>query len=388
MTAPTRGFGGCTGALARRPTQQSQPVVAIAALAVAVAIATARASSPDTSAQAAPGVVRSYYIAADEVMWDYAPRGRHLTGAPIADDEAALTPTTYRKAVYREYTDASFATLKARPPAWEHLGILGPLIRAEVGDTIKVTFRNRTNGFFNMHPHGLAYDKASEGALYNDGTAGAAKADDLLGPNASHTYTWTVPPRAGPAAGDTSSILWMYHSHFVEPKDMNTGLLGPIIVSAKGAARPDGSPRDVDREFVAAFALFDETASAYAESNLALEGRRPANLRITDPLFRSLNLKYTINGFIEGNLPVPTMKVGERVRWYLMSNSNEEDVHAAHWHGATVEAMHMRTDAVPLGPMAMVVADMMPDTPGTWLLHCHVNEHFERGMQALYTVLP
>ena len=260
-------------------------IASIAALCTTATLAAPAIWQPIASAQpAAPaqaGVTRTYYVAADEVMWDYAPRGRHLTGAPIADDETGATPTVFRKAVYREYSDASFSMLKPRPPEWEHLGILGPLIRAEVGDIVKVTFRNRTNGFFNMHPHGLAYEKDSEGALYNDGTSGAAKADDLLRPGMTFTYTWTVPPRAGPAPGDTSSILWMYHSHFVEPKDMNTGLLGPIVVTAKGAARPDGSPRDVDREFVAAFALFDETASAYAESNLALEGRRPANLRVT-----------------------------------------------------------------------------------------------------------
>ena len=42
--------------------------------------------------------------------------------------------TVYRKALFREYTDDTFATEKKRPPEWEHLGVLGPLIRAEVGD--------------------------------------------------------------------------------------------------------------------------------------------------------------------------------------------------------------------------------------------------------------
>jgi manganese oxidase len=169
----------------------------------------------------------------------------------------------------------------------------------------------------------------------------------------------------------------MYHSHFVEPKDMNTGLFGAIIV---------GTPSDVDREFVLAFAVFDETASAYAESNLRMNGRRSFAVKATDPAFRLSNLVYTINGFIEGNLPQPTMRAGERVRWYLLSNSNEEDIHAVHWHGQTATFMHMRTDVVSLGPMAMGVADMVPDEVGTWLIHCHVNDHFERGMQGLFTV--
>ena len=48
---------------------------------------------------------------------------------------------------------------------------------------------------------------------------------------------------------------------------------------------------------------------------------------------RELYLMYSINGLVDGNLPILTMMKGERVRWYLMSNSNEEDVHGAHWHG-------------------------------------------------------
>jgi len=83
----------------------------------------------------------TYYIAADEVTWDYTPRGRNLAGTPSsegAEDSSRMGHRKYLKAIYREYTDATFKTLKPRPPEWEHLGILGPLIRAEVGDTIKV----------------------------------------------------------------------------------------------------------------------------------------------------------------------------------------------------------------------------------------------------------
>ena len=36
----------------------------------------------------------------------------------------------------------------------------------------------------------------------------------------------------------------------------------------------------------------------------------------------------------------------------------------------------------------MIVADMVPDNPGTWLFHCHIEPHLTQGMQSLYTVLP
>jgi hypothetical protein len=76
--------------------------------------------------------VRIYYIAADDVMWNFAPTGRNLTGTPGPENEAGGSSTVYRKAVYHEYTDGAFTTLKPRSPEWEHLGILGPLIRSEV----------------------------------------------------------------------------------------------------------------------------------------------------------------------------------------------------------------------------------------------------------------
>ena len=339
-----------------------------------------------------PGVVRLYFIAADEVEWDYTPRGRNIVGLPhieTAEDETggAAPHRIYRKAIYREYTDASFKTLKVRPQAWEHLGLLGPLIRAEVGDSIRVVFRNNTHLTVTMHAHGVEYKKDAEGALYNDGTVGAAKEDDSVKPGGTYTYIWLVPERSGPASMDVSSVLWMYHSHFVESTDMNTGLIGPIIITARGSARPDGSPKDVDREFITDFALFDETDSWFWEGNAGSQARAFRS-KTLNPSLREQHTLYSINGYIEGNLPMLTMKKGEHVRWYLLSNSNEDDIHMAHWHGNNVVWNNMRMDSVSLGPMAMSTADMVPDNEGIWLFHCHVNDHLKAGMVARYQVLP
>jgi manganese oxidase len=336
--------------------------------------------------------VHTYYIAADEVKWNYLPGPKVF--APAGEREINPLPriesTIYRKALYREYTDATFTTLKPRPPEWEHLGILGPLIRAEVGDVIKVVFKNNLGVPCSMHPHGLEYDKESEGAYYGEAPTvppDASHKGDAVVPGAVFTYTWSVPERAGPGPMDPSSVLWMYHSHFSESRDMNSGLIGPIIVSRKGSTKPDGTPKDVDREFVTAFAVFDESASMYFMMNIVHDQKYPSHT-ITSPDFSKALEYYTINGFIDGTLPGLTMNKGERVRWYLMANSNEDDVHAPHWHGATVLSMGMRTDTLNLGPMGMMVADMVPEDAGKWLFHCHVNDHFDSGMYAIYTVNP
>jgi hypothetical protein len=356
------------------------------------AVKTTPATVPGDQSTVQHGVVRTYFIAADEVDWDYTPHGRNVIGLPRVENTenenaSALGHRVYHKAIYREYIDGSFSRLKPRSPQWEHLGILGPLIRAEVGDSIRVVFRNNTHLSVTMHPHGLEYKKDAEGASYTDGTTGTVKADDRIAPGMTYTYLWTVPERSGPAEMDGSSVLWMYHSHFVEGTDINTGLVGPIIVTARGMARPDGSPRDVDHEFITDFSVFDETDSWFFERNTPRE-HGGVRLKAADPLLRENNLLYSINGYIEGNLPLMTMKRGEHIRWYLLSNSNEDDVHMAHWHGNTVVWNKMRMDSIFLGPMAMASADMVPDNIGTWLFHCHVNDHFNGGMVGLYQVLP
>lgn len=345
------------------------------------------------------GVVRTYYIAADEVDWDYAP-----THSDVVDGTAyhfeenrgskgMLDPnaTVYRKALYREYTDATFRTLKPRPTKWVHLGILGPLIRAEVGDTIKVVFRNNASRPYSVHPHGVFYEKNSEGTPYADGTSGKDKADDAVPSGGTYTYIWQVPERAGPTAGDTSTAFWVYHSHVNEGRDINSGLVGPMIIIRRGMTRPDGSPKDVDREFVADFGLYDEHLSWYWDTNLKRIYGDPKKYDGQNQAVHDFHHFYTINGYLDGNGPMMTMHKGEHVRWYLFASTNEEeawDIHTAHWHGQTAIVGNMRTDMVMLNPMMSAVADMVPDDVGIWLFHCHMPGHFVSGMKTRYQVLP
>jgi FtsP/CotA-like multicopper oxidase with cupredoxin domain len=359
-----------------------------------------------SASQGSNPTTHTYYVAADEVEWDYAPSGRNLiAGRPFGEEEKIWVESgehrigkVYKKALYREYTDETFTALKERPPEWEHLGVLGPLLRAEVGDTIRVVFKNNVHFPASLHPHGVFYDKDSEGAPYEDGTVGADKADDGVPPGEIHTYVWPVPERAGPAAGDPSSVLWMYHSHTNEVRDVNAGLLGPMIVSARGTTKPDGTPEEVDREFIVAFDEIFENESWYLEENIQTHTSDPDGQKIiTDPFGGPLivsgdpgvlgdyNLMNSMNGFVFGNLPGLTMKVGDRVRWYLMASTNFE-IHAPHWHGNTVEIQRMRTDVATLLSMEMVVAEMTPDNPGTWLFHCHVGPHLQGGMVAVFEV--
>lgn len=363
-------------------------LASLAALIVVFAIA-----DPGVSAGA---TTRTYYVAADEVAWDYAPSGSNqITGEPFGDTENVFVQQgpdrigkVYVKALYREYTNANFTQLKQRPAKWNHLGVLGPVLRGAVGDTIKVVFKNNTKLPMSVHPHGVFYEKDSEGAPYNDGTSGTDKADDAVPPGGRHTYVWKIPSRAGPGPHDGSSILWMYHGHVDEPGDTNAGLIGPLIVSSRGMADSNGMPKDVDRELVTMFTVLDENASPYLDQNIETYAGDPASVDPDDEDFAESNLMHSINGYVYGNLPGLDMTEGQRVRWYVMGIGTEVDLHTPHWHGLTGTFMGMRTDVVELLPMSMKVLDMEADNPGTWLYHCHVNDHITAGMQALLRVRP
>jgi FtsP/CotA-like multicopper oxidase with cupredoxin domain len=353
----------------------------------------------ETVTTAAPPQTRTYFIAADSAKWNYAPDGKDdITGKPWDDVSAKYTVagpdrigSRYTKSLYREYTDARFTALKPRPAAWEHLGDLGPVIHAVVGDRVRIVFRNNLTRPVSIHMHGLKYDKASEGAPYGDGTAPRQQGDDAVPPGAVYTYDYTVPDRAGPGPMDPSSVMWMYHSHTDEIGDTYSGLMGPVVVTRPGMARPDGSPIDVDRELVSVFQVSNENNSPDLDANMAGLASPPTK---DDPDFQESNLMHSINGYVFGNQPLGTtagtgmtVKAGQHVRWYLMGMGTEVDLHTPHWHGNTVVANGMRTDVTTLLPAQMVTADMTPDNPGTWLFHCHVNDHIAAGMLTRYQVV-
>ena len=335
---------------------------------------------------------RTYFIAADEVDWDYAPDGTNvMMGRPFNDEENVFVEangvdrvgSTYKKALYREYTDGTFQQLKERPENERYLGLLGPVIYAAVGDAIRVVFRNHGSFPYSVHPHGVSYDKAGEGAVSDDGTSGDDKLDDMVMPGDTYTYQWQVPERAGPGPDDPSSIVWLYHSHVNSIAEEYAGLIGAIVISKASAARSNGHAKNVDREILSLFTVFDENASVLLDDNL--HDYAP-DADVDDEEFGESNLMHSINGYVYGNGAMPTMIEGERVRWHLLALGTEVDLHTPHWHGNTVLEQGHRTDVVELLPASMHTVDMVPDNPGTWMFHCHVNDHIAAGMAGMYQV--
>jgi len=333
-----------------------------------------------------PAKTRQYYIAAEPELWDYAPEGSDpICGKPLPPPVVAQRRAG--KLRYVQYTDETFTSKVFQTP---RLGILGPVLRGVVGEYLAVTFLNRTARPLSMHPHGVRYDKDSEGT-YHLPKPGLGAA---VGQGAKFTYVWHLDEQSGPLPGEPSSKGWLYHSHVSGDEESNLGLVGFIAVTDPQRARPDGTPNDVDREMAALFMIFDESGLGEAEKEAAEYGNLPAGAppaktwaEVQEML--ELGGRNAINGRIFGNLAGLEMNEGERVRWYLFGLGSEEDFHTAHWHGLRVtEEGRRRTDVVELLPASMKVADMLADNPGTWLFHCHVAEHMREGMFARMIVHP
>ncbi|KAM6963128.1 ceruloplasmin [Aplochiton taeniatus] len=337
---------------------------------------------------------REYFLRIEEVLWDYAPSGFNLIqNESLQQDQDASVFVTrgpqrigsvYKKAVYKEYSDSTYrAETEVVKPAW--LGFLGPLLAVEEGDTLVVHLRNIASRPYSMHPHGLTYNKSTEGALYPDQTGPVQKRDDKVLPGTTFSYVWTMEASHSPNEGQPNCLTRMYHSHVSAPRDIASGLVGPLIVCKKGTLDIHGD-RQADYVYALLFMVSDENLSWYMDDNIKTYTKAPATVNKEDEDFIESNKMHAINGFVYGNLPGLSMCQGNRINWHLIGMGSEVDIHSAFFHGQILTNQKHHTDTVSLFPASFVTAEMTADNPGHWLLSCMVNDHLTAGMQALFEI--
>ncbi|PKU34260.1 hephaestin-like protein 1 [Limosa lapponica baueri] len=354
---------------------------------------------------------RTYYLGIVEENWDYAPSGKNLiTGQNLLDDNneekgdfgsqgmglevrfASVYATrganrigrVYKKAIFRQFTDDTYSQ-EIPKAAW--LGFLGPVLKAEEEDVFIVHLKNFASRPYSVHPHGVFYDKDSEGALYPDGTGGKSKEDDFVVPGGNYTYTWPVRKDYSPTLADSNCLTWIYHSHIDTPRDIASGLIGPLLVCKKGTADETSiEGTGAANAFALMFSIVDENFSWYLDENINIFCLEPDTVDKEDEGFQTSNRMHAINGYIYGNLPGLEMCADTSMSWHLFGMGSEIDIHAAYFYGHTFTNRDQRADVVGLFPATFITAEMTPGSPGRWLITCQVNEHLRGGMEALYDV--
>jgi len=356
---------------------------ALATLAASALSGTPAAAEADRSAGAAVdpfadrafrpnGRVREYWIQAESFEHNAVPNGYDgMTGRHFTPDQ-----TSFWAIGFRAYTAGWCRPLDpdlGPKGIGANSGIPGPVLRAAVGDVIRVHFRNMDQHYkwpHSMHPHGVRYDRANDGAWIAEDPDQPGTAVPY---GASYTYTWLCSP--------SSVGTWPYHDHSLPQSIMahgaqtpNTGRGKPVSAGGEvmeiGAelglfgvlAITDEQTPEVDREFV----LFLHDATPGDVPSLA----RPADM-------------FNGGSFL-GNTPTFVARSGDRVRWRIAALGN--DFHVFHLHGHRWHSQGGWVDSQIIGPSTTLTVEYTEDNPGHWLYHCHVNEHMMGGMVGRYTV--
>ena len=282
----------------------------------------------------ASGVVRDVWVAAAPApIWNLAPNGRDaIEGRKLAPAETVFPTVTYRR-----------FTREWRRPLPNVAGnqdrIPGPLIRARVGDRLRVHFKNLDTLYHrphSMHFHGVRYKPSSDGAF----VPGVSGRDANVRPG----QTWTYRLKAI----STSEGAWPYHDHSPSMHEsIEGGLFGMLSIRGRHEPLPD-------REFVV--------------------------------VFSSMGDFHTIDGraFV-GNTPVFRARVGETVQWDVMAMGSEHHTFHVHGHRWRV-AGGVPRDTQNVGPAESFRVRWRERDPGTWLYHCHVEDHMATGMIGTYRV--
>eukprot|EP01096_Ripella_sp_DP13-Kostka_P008680 TRINITY_DN324_c0_g2_i2.p1 TRINITY_DN324_c0_g2~~TRINITY_DN324_c0_g2_i2.p1 ORF type:complete len:507 (+),score=208.25 TRINITY_DN324_c0_g2_i2:128-1522(+) len=346
---------------------------------------------------------RTYYIAAERVEWNYTPfnwdfvRSAPLdpTNNPYATSSNSSIGSTYFKARYIGYTDETFTTPSEVSILDTHLGLLGPVIRAQVDDVIHVHFKNKLDFPVSIHPDGIRFEKAYEGINYGneipstDPNFSQKNESDpnrgIVPPGGTFEYIWTVPEEAGPTSAEFSSVVWAYYSTVDPVADYNSGLIGPIVVTKKGSFDSDTHrPTDVGTEFFILPTIFDENKSHYLELN-TLRIPDSENLDREDPNFVETNKKCTFNGFLYANIPDLVTLFTDRIRWYILGMDTVS--HTLFWSGQTaITQTQERSSSIYANPGTEVTADMIPSGEGTWMI-AGFGPEAVKGMTGLWKVI-
>uniref|UniRef100_A0A8C2TIF7 Coagulation factor VIII n=1 Tax=Coturnix japonica TaxID=93934 RepID=A0A8C2TIF7_COTJA len=312
------------------------------------------------------GQIRQYFIAAMEVIWEYGNQRPHGRRKPFRQ---------YRKVIFREYLDGSFTQPVMRGELDEHLGILGPYIRAEVEDTIMVKFKNLASRPFSFHSSLQGYEELQGG--------------EAVQPGELREYSWKVLPQMAPTTQEFDCKAWAYLSNVDLEKDLHSGLIGPLIICRRGVLSSAFKRQLAVQEFSLLFTIFDETRSWYFTENMRRNCRPPCRIQLDNPDFRRNHSFHAINGYVGDTLPGLVMAQQQRIRWHLLNMGSTEDIHSVHFHGQMFSirtSQEYRMGVYNLYPGVFGTVEMQPSHAGIWRVECRVGEHLQAGMSALFLV--
>lgn len=280
-----------------------------------------------------------------------------LTAQPIEHTIVDESWSTYEHLIPAEHKIAEHMHRKPRHQkikCWGYNGSTpGPTIEATEGDRIRIILKNELPEPTSIHWHGIELPNNQDGAT--------PETDKPIMPGEEHVYEFTL----------YQSGTVMYHSGYNVMRQDHMGLFGTVVIHPKTYDTP------IDRDFVIALQQW----------------AIPPGSEYLNIVTNEFNW-FTFNGKASPNIPVLTIKQGERVR--IRFSNIVMDSHPIHLHGYIWT--HVGTEGGPIPPAAqikgstiLVSAGTTRDVeftawnPGIWRFHCHklhhvVNAHIQAPM--------
>ncbi|WIV54184.1 multicopper oxidase domain-containing protein [Amycolatopsis nalaikhensis] len=231
--------------------------------------------------------------------------------------------------------------------------IPGPLLEIYEGDTLEIELVNTTDQRLSIHPHGVNYDTASDGAPLNA---------SFNKPYETRTYTWKTRARYDTGSGfwmPGNAGYWHYHDHAMGTDHgtggLARGLYGGLIVRKRGDLLPS-------RQYTV---VFNE---------------------------------MMINHKMAPDTPILEANLGERVEWVCIgygSLPHTFHLHAHRWADTRTGMLDGAADNAaivdnknldPGSSFGFQVIAGEGVGPGAWMYHCHVQTHSDGGMVGLFLV--
>ncbi|XP_062997945.1 coagulation factor VIII [Elgaria multicarinata webbii] len=325
-----------------------------------------------------------HYIAAEEVEWDYAPiKPTYLDSAytsQFLESGPHRIGSKYKKVMFVEYEDETFTRRKASKP--DHMGILGPVLKGEVGDEFVITFKNKASRPYNIYPHGITNVTSWKRMV-------TTRRFDMkltsIRTNQVFKYRWTIMPEDGPTRSDPRCLTRYYYSSIRPAKDLASGLIGPLLICFKETMDQRGHQVMSDEARFVLFSIFNENHSWYLAENIKRSCTDAANVKPQDPEFYASNIMHSINGYVFDNLHLQLCQ-NKVVYWYVLSVGAQTEILSVFFSGNTFEHNRVFEETLTLFPLSGDTVFMSMENPGLWMLGC-LNPDFRRqGMRAMITI--
>jgi len=263
----------------------------------------------------------------------------------------------------------------------------GPEIRAREGEHLRVVLQNSLAEPTTIHWHGVDVPNAM------DGVPGITQKP--VRPGETFVYEFEARP---------AGTRW-YHTHVQEHRQMDLGLVAPLIIETDQGSAPMGYDRDVtlvlDDWATGAGPPLPPTSEGIAGAGGGMGGMMRGMRRGMGGMMGGRGMMggghtpaydiMTINGKAYPATEPIRVKKGERLRVRLI-NASADHTHIVRLAGHRLHVTHtdgnpllapVTVDAVPIAPSERYDVVVVAERPGAWFLQCLAPGHADAGERVL-----